>query len=143
MYIYLTSTASDDYFSNNSVTNFRVKLPKALKLAPFGHYAVALVDIDLPKLRQNYTSKHISIYSSICQPSITDSGLKPILHRVFYSYLRSGRPLSLDPLRYVPLNTDSLDVLDMYLLDDTNVPPSFRPGQLSCTLHIKSIEGSQ
>lgn len=137
MYIYLTSTSSTEFFSFNSITNFKVKLPKTLKLTPFGNFSVALLDIDLPKLQQNYSAKYITLYTSICQPSISETGLKPVLHRIYFSHFRSGKPLTFFPLKYISLNTEALDVIDLYLIDDTGRPPSFRPGQLSCTLHIK------
>lgn len=137
MYIYLTSTASLEYFPNNSVTSFRVKLPKPLNLKPLGRYSVALLDIDLPKFQQNYAAKHITLFSNMCQHSVSDNTLKPILHRLFFADLRSGRPQILQSPRYVGLNSENLDIIEIYLLDELNQPPSFRPGQLSCTLHIE------
>lgn len=141
MQLYITSTTSRDIFPGNNVNKFITKLPRNLNLTPHGTYSIALLDIDLPRFQPDYTAKYITIYSSLCHPCIYNASQRPVLTRLYYSDMKIGKPFHAQYPRYVPLNTDTLDCLDIYMLDDRDLPPSFKPGQLTCTLDIRKKDG--
>lgn len=141
MHLYITSTTSRDIFPGNNVNKFNLKLPRNLNLTPHGAYSIALLDIDLPRFHADYTAKYITIYSSLCQPCVYKDAQRPVLARLYFSDMKTGKPFHALFPRYVPLNTDSIDCLDLFILDDRDLPPSFKPGQLTCTLDIRKKDG--
>ena len=136
MYIYLSSKQSDNFFIGNTSSGFRVKLPKALYLHEKSRWYLAILDIDLPMFNSTYTTDYITINSSISEPSTVNTALCPILNRVYFKQLSNGNPVIFDTPRYVKVTVDMLDTIDIYLRDSSNNPPSFREGQVSCTLHL-------
>ena len=142
MFLYVSSDTCQEIYPGNSSTHFRVKLPKPIKLKNFGEWSIALMDIDIPKLAEDYKPKFFVIHSSLCTPTVFQASLKPVLHRLFYTQIKTGRPLTIDNPRYVPLNTKSLDIIDLYITDDQGLTPSFRPGSSTCTLHLSKTEPS-
>lgn len=139
MYLYLGSEVSRKYFPNNRAAMFSAKLPKTVQLTPYGDWMVALVDIKLPTFNPGYEPKFLTIYCDICKTSIYGEGLKQILHRIYYQDLRTNTAITFNPLRYNGVITDSMDSIQLYLLDDQDNPPSFKNEPLFCTLHIKNI----
>ena len=136
MFIYLSSDANTDYFNDNSPSSFRIKLPRNVQLKPLGKWTVALLDIHIPPFAQNYKPHHLSILSSICKPTAVNSTLKPVLQRLYAEDITDW-PVTIKVPRYVTINSDSLDNIDIYLLDNLGNSPSFADGKLTCTLHIK------
>lgn len=136
-YLYLDSNTSDHLYPNNATDNFRVKLPKVLNFDQYGGYRVALLDIDLPRFVGSYTPEHVTLYCSLCQPSVCNSEYRQVLHRLYMPSIRGGRPLQLETPRYVPVNAGIVESLHFFILDQDDRPPPFRPGHLTCTLHIE------
>jgi hypothetical protein len=139
MYLYLGSEVNRKYFPNNRAAAFSVKLPKSVQLTPYGDWMVALADIEMPGFISGYEPKFVTIYSDICRTSIYGEGLKQVLHRIYYQDLRTNTSVVFNPLRYKGIITDSLDTIQLYLLDEQDNPPSFKNEPLFCTLHIKNI----
>lgn len=132
MYIFLSSDASKSIYAENKPASFRTKLSRSLILQ--GAHEIALINIRIPKLKAGYKTEYIIIKSSICQDSLIDSSQGPLLARIFdtsYRYEDIAQPC------YVPLNAEILHTIDIYLLDSKGTAPSFEPGQLYCTLHIR------
>ena len=136
MYIYLSSNQSDNFFIGNSPAGFRVKLPKVLYLSEKSHWHLAILDIDLPQFNQSYTTDYITINSSLCEPSVLNGSLCPILNRVYVKQLIKNSSVFFDAPRYVRLSVDVIDTVDIYLRDSTGNIPSFKEGTVSCTLHL-------
>lgn len=141
MYLYLSSNSSADVFPENVANSFRVKLPKTLVLNGRDcNWSMALIDVDMPKLPSGYKPKFITFESRTCASAIYKSDLRPVLQRLYYSQIRRGTPVIIDNPRYVQVNTKSIDVIDLYLLDDQGASVSFTPGQLTCTLHLLRVD---
>lgn len=137
MYLYISSEQSDDYFTDNTSTRFRVRLPKKLNLTPRGQWSIALLDVDMPKCLENYKTTYITINTNICEPSLVNTVLRSTLNRVYFNDVSKGRPVYFDNPRYVKITTDFLDVIDIYLTDSEGNIPSFKQGPVSCTLHLQ------
>ena len=134
MYVYVDSTASLEYFKENSPVDFRVKLSKQLTLQ--GLWEVAVVNVSFPVTGSNYKPEIIYINSSMCQDSVLNGTLQPILCSIHRSEFRNRHVVFSRP-SYVRVNTDQLTVLRVYLRDNENQSPSFQPGALYCTLHFR------
>ena len=135
MYIYVDSTACLDYFSDNTATAFRVKLAKPLIL--LGAWEVALTAIDIPNFSSAYDTAYVDINSNICEESICNSSLQPMLCRVSKKEIARGKEIRFPRPSYVRLNSEEISVLQVYMTDAGNGKPSFRSGHSYCTLHIR------
>lgn len=137
MYLYLSSDSCTDIFPFNTANDFRVKLPKTLTLNDHqSSWSLALIDLELPKLAGGYKPAFITFESRTCSSAIYKTDLRPVLQRLYYSQIKKRAAVVIDNPRYVSLNTSSLDVIDLYLLDDKGAGVSFLPGPLTCTLHL-------
>lgn len=141
MYLYLCSDSCTDIFPDNNASDFRVKLPKTFFLRDQNcSWSIALIDVDLPKLVAGYKPRFITFESRTCASAIYKTDLRPVLQRLYHFQIRKGTPVIIDNPRYVQLNAKSLDVIDLYLLDDQGARVSFAPGPLCCTLHLLCTE---
>ena len=135
MHIYVDSSACLEYFADNTATSFRVRLAKPLTL--FGTWEAALIAIDIPNLATDYDTSYIDINCNICEESICNSTLHPVLCRLSKKEVKRGREIRFTRPSYVRLSTDEISVLQVYITDATQTKPSFRPGHSYCTLHIR------
>jgi len=134
LYIYVTSDTSDIY-PDNDQSDFKVVLPQLVKTE--GIWYVGLQDINLPKLKDNYKPDFLVISCSICGPSYYENSLLPVLQRLYFGEIKSGRPLRFDSPRYVTVNSDTIDSLEFHITDDQGEKPSFKAGKSNCTLHLR------
>ena len=137
MYLYITSEQSSRYFTDNTNTRFRVRLPKKLDLTPKGQWCIALLDIDMPRFEEDYKTSYLTVNSNICEPSYVNTSLIPTLNRIYSVEMSRGRPVYFDNPRYVKITSDFLDVIDIYLTDSKGDSPSFKDGDVICTLHLE------
>ena len=135
MYIYAES--GTDLYKENDPSDFRIDLGSALELK--GDWEVAVLDIDIPKMKKNYSPLYINLYSNICSESIMDGIQRPILYRLFKGNFRGGKALSITTPRYVPLKSNSLRTIGIYILDHKGEKPSFESGRTTCTLHLRKL----
>ena len=133
MYIYAES--GKGLYKENDPADFRIDLGTTLELE--GDWEIALLDIDLPTMTKDYEAMFVTLYSNICQESIEDGIQRPILYRLFKSYFRSGKALNITTPHYVPVNSQSLRTIHIYILDQRRKKPSFLPGRTTCTLHLR------
>ena len=140
MFVYISSDVDkENYFPGNTPTSFRVKLPGRVTFRPQGQWEVALLDIDLPRPIDKYNAIYITINSSICKPSPVNAILAPVLNRVYFNQINRGAPVHFDNPRYIPLCVEGLDIIDIYLTDNTGIYPSFKQGKVNGTLHFRLI----
>jgi hypothetical protein len=137
MYVYISGEQSANFFQDNTHASFRVKLPKILKPSYGCKLQVALLDIELPKLADSYTTNFITINTDICEPQIVGLSLQPVLNRIYYPDLITSKPIIFDDQRYIDVTTENISSIHIYLLDRHGNYPSFKPGPLTCTLHFK------
>lgn len=136
MYIYTTSLENPSYFSGNKPSHFRVKLPKTLRRTQGHQWRMALLDICIPEFSDKYTTEYITVNCNICEESIDNTTLKPILNRLYTKQMTHGRVVTCDNPRYVSVTVSVLDTLDINLTDSQGGQPSFAKGNVSCTLHL-------
>ena len=96
-YVILPSNSSMDYFPDNTLSNFKVKLSKALRLT--GKYEVALVEIIYPYLHLNVEPGE----ASITMLSTDKSHDKKAVDKAEAHFS------SLNPLNGIIIGTESLD----------------------------------
>jgi len=137
LYIYVTSDSSNDLYPGNDPSHFRVNLPQTVKTENPHSWFLGLVDIDLPKLKENYKPDFLVISCSICAPSYVGNSLQPVLQRLYFGEIKSGRSLRFETARYVTVNSESVDLLEFRITDDQGEKPSFKAGKSSCTLHLR------
>ena len=133
MYIHISNNQTKDFFAKSKPSDFRAKLPYTVNLDPDVKYEVALVDIMMPAFETGYKPEYLIVCSSICEPSIIDLSLRPILRRLKPDEI--GKSVDFVATRYVNLATASFDLIDIYLSDQTGAQPSFLKGSLYATLH--------
>lgn len=134
LYLHLTSDCNLDIFPENTANAFRVKLPQTLELN--GVWTIALLDVDMPKLVEDYKPKWITLQSTLCAPSVYKTDWKPVLQRFYYYHVKKGSPLVMERPRYVLVNSRNIDFIDLFILDESGEKASFKRGHLSCTLHL-------
>lgn len=138
--MYISSNTCKDIFPGNNAANFIVKLPQPLYLR--GKWTIALLDVDMPKLSDNYKPQYIILQSSVCTPCIYNECLSPIIQRLYYSEVRKGQPIYVTNPRYLTVNNNILQNFDMYITDDQGNKASFKDGTLECTLHLMKEDDS-
>ena len=135
MYIYLTSSGSKTFFSDNEPSSFRIKLSRPLIFS--GLWEIALTQLTIPTFKTGYSPQYIDIYTSSSSESLLNDTEAQILNRVFLSEIATQQCLRFTRPHYIHLNTGQLNLLDIHLLDDTGTKPSFASGDLYCTLHLR------
>lgn len=138
MYIHITSDQNSDYFADNDSSAFRVKLPYTLNLNSNLRYEVALVQICTPSLKPGYKPNYITFNTNLCEASIINLSLRPILRLMHTEDF--GKPIDYAAPQYVAITSHSVDVIGLYLSDDTAAGPSFEEGPIHATLHIRPKE---
>ena len=136
MYFHVSSAEDPSTFAGNVSHSFRVKLPRAVYLQPSTNYEIALVDIFTPNLASQYTPAYVTVNTDICDLSIVDNGLQPVLQRLYPDHI--GGATEFTNPRYIQLNTEEIDTIHLYLLDDQQASPSFEKGTVYATLHLRT-----
>ena len=130
LYLYITTQTSEDIYPNNEATYFRAKLPQILKLE--GTWHIALLDIDLPKLKDDYKPDFLVVSCSTCEPNY--------YYGPYYNYfgeVKSGRALRFDSPRYVRVNSRYANTIKFRIRDNRDEIPSVKQGQVICILHLR------
>lgn len=136
-YFYISSDSCQDIFPENSAALFRVKLPRVIKLHKAYEWSLALVDIQIPKLKAEEKPDFLTLYCSVCTPTVYHSTLRPVLQRFYFHQLKFGRPIEIQNPRYMPISTQSLDTIEFKIEDSRGQRPIFRPVSLTCVLHLR------
>lgn len=138
MYIHISSSDSKNFFQTNKSDSFRVILPKALRLGDASRYEIALISIYTPSLKEECKPQYLTVnIGNVCEPSIIGECLRPLLRRVFPSAL--GTPKEFTSPHYVTLTSPHISLIEIYLLDENGVAPSFNSGPLHVTLHVREL----
>jgi hypothetical protein len=141
MYFYISSVQQPLYFNENSSNSFRVKLPVRLSAQTGEDFELALLDIQMPAFTPKSVPQYITINSQICQPSVLESHLQPVLYKLSVDLKDADKnSITIDQPRYIPLNVRDVDVLDIYIKDSDGQPASFAEGHTSCTLHLRRTD---
>ena len=135
-YFYLSSDTGAALYPQNAANNFRVQLPQTLRLDPKYSWSLSVLDIDLPKFSSGYNPKYVTIETGICNLSVCRNGLSPILQRLYIDDLDKQHSITITNPRYVSLNANNFDALDIYINDHLGEPASFESGSVECTLHL-------
>ena len=135
-YIDLCSTQSDNAFPDNTNSSFRISLPKNISLFPEEGWCVALVDMKLPQLANDYKTDFIRIEMLECQTSVDCTQIRPTLFKAYNFETDRGQHICPNPLRYVGLMSSKLNILHFNLTGSSGAAISFAPGSVYCTLHV-------
>ena len=143
MYLYLSSSSCEEYFPENDAVRFRTRLPKTIRLAE-KRYQIALLDIKFPKFSDKQAVATVTINVDICGESYNGEGYGNILQKLYSDVVDKEQKkrgiknfvFSFDPARYVPVNTDYLDVIEVYIKRDDGKEISLASGTSECTLHL-------
>ena len=134
IYVVLSSDKSSRYFPNNNPFSFKSHLNAPIVLE--GTWKVALVEVDITsKLSKE---DPIYVYSSICQESIVEGEKKPLLRRLMSNGPGDWTTL-IDSPHYLPVNTNELYDIEIYITDRHNDTASFLDQPSTLTLHFKSF----
>jgi hypothetical protein len=147
MYIYLNSNASSELFRDNRADSFIQKLPRRLTRADFTRFStkecweVALVDLRTPKFHGDNSCESVSIYCDICQVSMYENDMRPVLSVVHrpHTQFNKAKPIihTVDTPRYITVTDHTIEYIKIYLLDEEGRPVPFENGSLRCTLHLR------
>jgi hypothetical protein len=144
MYLYFNSEQSQSFFSNNSYSSFRIKLPKSLpNPSPGCVWTLALLDIQLPRFNKGYTTQFITVNSDITEQQILGQTLQPVLQRIYKTDLNKIKPVVFDDHRYITVTQSCITSMMIYLLDAQGQSPSFKPGILCGSCHFEQRKLTQ
>lgn len=128
-WVYLSSSAARRYYPESNGNDFIIPLHKPLDL--HGEWSCALVQfshtLQVPKTIRSYM-----VCTDVCKDSFVNDFSLPIIYRV-----NTGRSVK-QPLRetYVKVKQGSVQSVRVYIRDTKGDTPSFRLGDVECTLHF-------
>ena len=138
MYFYLSSNSSQEYFPDNKPYSFRTRLDYPVSFN--GEWEVALTSINIPRLKNDYDAEYFIVKSSLCKESFFHSSQTQILDRLFPAEMKPSWTVRFPNPQYVPINTQTTYIIDLHIYDNTGAHPSFRQGEVYCTLHIRRCQ---
>ena len=78
------------------------------------------------------------VYCSICEPQIVGDAYVPLLRTVYITGDQCDTVNKIyESPHYVPVNTDSLDTVEVNIKNDMNELVSFKTGKVICKLHFR------
>jgi hypothetical protein len=131
MRMVLKSTDSLSTYTDNRPSDFRVRLPRTLPLS--GDWTIELTEFINTEVRKT-SNKEIFLYCSVCDDTIVGEHQKPLLRRIVLEDRKNV--IFLRPYR-VPLRTNDLDTIHLYIRDGNDVEPSFLVGTSTVTLVLR------
>ena len=121
--IYTTSEDSKEFHPNNSSSDFTVELPETLHLK--GDWVIALTEI--------YTLEEISvpilILCDICEQSIHEGKLKPILKLIYPDCIQFSN------IHYIPIKNRNINRI-RFLIKDGVTGKDILSQKISLSLHL-------
>ena len=137
-YLYIKSNASEQYFSNNQVYQFKVHLHVPLSLQ--GMWKVGLVEFHAEINTKVRTTKKVNqtlyVYSDLCKSSILEGSEQPLLRRL-ESNTRTGWSYSLDNVFYLPIKKKELIEFEIIIKTEDGELASLLKSPVCLTLHLK------
>lgn len=134
IYVVLSSDMSSTYFPDNKPFRFKSHFNSPLLLE--GSWKVALIEAEISSTLSK--TEAIYLHSSICQDSIVEGDKKPLLRRIM-SAAPSDWSTFIDLPHYIPINTNELYDIDIYIKDKQDNNASFLDRPSTLTLHFKSF----
>lgn len=131
MRMVLKSTDSLPVYGDNRPCDFRVRLPRPLPLS--GDWTIELTEFRNTNVTPT-SDKEIFVYWSVCDDSIVGDRQKPLLRRIVVE--NDANVIFLRPYR-VPLRTNDLGAIHLYIRDGNDAEPSFLVGQFTVTVVLR------
>lgn len=129
----LKSSDSASLYSTNKPWDFRVRLPRSLPLT--GKWTVEMTEFCNDKLKRS-SIKEIFVYCSSCDVTIVGESQTPLLRRIYLENTKNQ--IFLYPYR-IPLRTNNIDHLHIYIKDKNGEDPSFLSGESTVTLVFRQM----
>ena len=144
VYLYLRSNDSLDFYPDNNVHSFTVKLPKRLYL--HGKWVCAICEIYLPPFHseESLTTPQavaIDVCSTICGDTVIGNQHAPVIRRLVITGEErlSGTRQRFNPLQYTELIRHEASEIHIYLRHESQLQFPVGNVPLYCTLHLKKI----
>ena len=138
MYVMLSSTDSMEYYPNNVVNDFNVRLADTLLQNQDEKWMVGLVDMKLPPVTGE--PQMVVVYCSLCDDSHIAGTMAPVLRSFMASNDESSSLQAVGNIIYVPVKTRNVRHVRVYIRGMGDTSPSFVDGPVHVTLHLTEIE---
>ena len=143
-YIYISSTDSLNIYPTNSPGQFYCKLPQPLNLK--GLWECSLIQLQFVNSYFAGTEppKCFYVCSDICTESVLLERKIPVIRRISNIYgpemLNQTVEVDIKNLIYIPVICEYVDVIQIYVIDDSGKPIVFSEGPVRITLHIRRVK---
>ena len=130
VYIYLSSSAFQNYFPKNKAASFTALLPETLHFED--SWEVALIQIQYPPSKK---SQEVLLMTDFTEDLIFHNNKRPIL-RKFPLNMR-GKSITFNLPLYKPVKSTYVEQISLYITNEKDREPLFNSKSLSCTLHFR------
>lgn len=137
MYLYVSDKDDSELFADNSVSSFRVKLPKRLEFCRGDMWELAVLDAQFPLFQDGYVAKYLVLLCNVVDVCIFRNRLVPVLSRLYFKQVEGGVSFEVQVPRYVSVNVENLDILEFRVVDDKFGEPRFEEGGVDFSLHLR------
>lgn len=139
-HLHLSSSDSRDIYPNNTASDFRVQLPRSLRLQ--GKWEGALLNISYWPQVHSTSRKPDELY--ICSDLVGScyalNSLHPVLKRISMPDQENAKiNIHFASPDFLPLIQNTVQNLRIYIIDNTSQSPSFIRKDLYCTLLLRRL----
>lgn len=144
-YLYLKSTDCLSFYPSNSPGSFYSKLPQNFYLRGMWECALLQIQYVNSYFGNTVSPRCFYVCTDICAESVLSESKKPILRRVNNVFQSENVNQTIEAdiknVIYVPIKKEFIDVIHLYIIDDSGTPLVFSTGPLYVTLHLRQVRG--
>ena len=139
--LYLKSDDSLGLYPSNSPGHFYCKLPQSLNLKGFWECGILQLQFVNSYFTGTEPPKSFYVCSTICNESFLLERKIPVIRRIsnVNGGLNQTIEIDIKNLIYIPIISENVDVICIYIIDDSGNPVIFSEGPLHVTLHIRQV----
>jgi hypothetical protein len=136
-YLHVNCNDSSEFYPTNDPSDFRIKLPRPLTLE--GEWECGLINLSFwPQFATSEKPKEIYICTDLIGNSYAMDGLHPILKRISVpENVITKVNINYAHVDFITLNQSILQTVQLYIMDNTGVAPSFLTKDLYCSLLLR------
>lgn len=134
--VVLSSEDGNDYFSNNTSFDFRVKFNKRIEFE--GYWVVAVTEFTTTDWDDDEKSSELFVFSDICQDTFIGQEEGPLLRKVYLGNKKQKNIIYNYPY-YIPIKVGGINQIHIYIKDSKGKDASFLRKKVSVTLHFKKF----
>lgn len=132
-YIFVSSSDSNHYFSDNTTSSFKVRLNRSIDLT--GHWKVALIEFRAITNRKKGLEE-IDIYSDLCKETFVSGEERPVLRRLMTNTNEGWDYTLVNPF-YLPVKKTDLREFKIYIRNSNNDESPKLAEPVHLTLHLQ------